>query len=199
MVLLGTLMADEALALKVIRHYVWSGLYDTDEIAELVDESMAEPGQLDPNWLRAEIDKAVRKKRNEDERWPATTDCDRLDEVFEALEDQGIIALQDAGYTQDNGLDDVTEIYHEAGGEESDIVGYCFFHGQDLERVMRSGKLFLTYGDILGDDDKGTEIGQRIKRAFEEAGFTIEWNGSIKSRLLVKDFCWQRRSPEEGD
>jgi hypothetical protein len=186
-------MDIEAVARDAVRRYVWSGFYDTDGIVEIIDESIFEPGQIDLDWLRAEIMTAFRKKQAEERTWPSTTDCDRLDQVFASLEQQGIMALQNAGYTQSDGISDVTQFYHEAGGEQSDIVGYCFYHGQDLERVMESGELWLTYGDILGEDEKGVEIGRRIKHALEGVSFTVEWDGSIKTRLLVKGIKWQRR------
>ena len=101
-------MDDKAEALRAIRRYVWSGSYDAEEIAIIVAESMSEPDQ---DWLRTEVETEMAKKRAEEATWPATTDCDRLDRVFEALEAQGIIALQDAGLTKSDGLEEVTETY----------------------------------------------------------------------------------------
>lgn len=188
-------MDNEAVALDAIRRYVWSGMHDADEIVEIIDESILEPGQIDQGWLRAEIDKAFRQKWTEEQTWPEVTDCDRLDQVFEALEEQGILALQNAGYTQSDGLSDVAQFYHQAGGERSGIEGYCFYHRQDLERVMESGELWLAFGHVSGEGEPGVEIGRRIKRAFEATGFAVEWDGSIKTRLLVKGIRWQRRGP----
>jgi hypothetical protein len=34
-----------------------------------------------------------------------------------------------------------------------------------------------------------------LSAALEREGFTVEWDGTIKNRLLVKEFRWQRRSP----
>jgi hypothetical protein len=189
-------MDKEALAIESVRQFVWSGFYDADGIVEMIDEAVFSPGEIDHCWLRVRIEEEFRSKRAVEPTWPAITDCDRLDQVFETLERQGILALQNAGYTQDNGLDDVTQFYHEAGGEQSDIAGYCFYHGQDLERVMEDGDLHLTFGDILGDDEKGISIGSRIKHALQAAGFTVVWDGSIKTRLLVKGVKWQRRGPD---
>jgi hypothetical protein len=176
-------MDNQAVALDAVRRYVWSGMHNADEIAEIIDEAIFEPGQIDQDWLRAEIAKAFRLKRIEEETWPKVTDCDRLDHVFESLGEQGILALQNAGYTQSDGLSDVSQFYHEAGGEQSGIEGYCFYHGQELERVMESGELWLAFGHLSGEDEPGVEIGRRIKRAFEAAGFTVEWDGSVKTRL----------------
>ena len=111
-------MDDKAQALEAVRHYVWSGLYDPEEVAILIEDEMGEPGKLDPSWLRAEVGKEMARKRAEEATWPATTDCDRLDRVLEALEEQGIIALQDAGYTKSEGISEVTEVYDESGGED---------------------------------------------------------------------------------
>jgi hypothetical protein len=187
-------MDDRAEALEVIPRYVWSGLYDPEEVVLLVGESTWGPGEYDEDWLRAEVEKELAKKRADEASWPATTDCDRLDQVFEALEAQGIIVEQDAGLTKSDGLEDVTETYEDAGGERSGIIGYCYYTGQDLEHVLASGDLWLAFGEFLGDDVRGAEIGRRIKRALQDVGFTVEWSGSVRERLLVKGFRWQARS-----
>lgn len=185
-------MDNEALALDAVRHYVWSGMYGADEIVEIIDESFFE-GRIDHGWLRTEIDKVFRQKLAEEETWPEVTDCDRLDAVFESLGEQSILALQNAGYTQSDGLSDVSELYHQAGGEQSGIEGWCFYHGQDLESVMESGDLLLAFGHVSGEDELAEEIGRRIMRAFEAAGFGVEWDGSVKTRLKVVGILWQRR------
>ena len=143
-------MENDAHALSAIRRHVWAGWYDVGEIAIIIGEEFFEPGQADNDWLQARIEEESRQKRAEEATWPAITDCDRLDRVFEGLEAQVIIALQDAGLTKSDGHEDVTEAYEDAGGRESNIVGYCFYHGQDLERVMASAELWLAFGDIDG-------------------------------------------------
>ena len=183
---------QKALAMECVREYVWSGFYDPDEIVEMIDEAAFRPGEIVHDWLRSQIERAFREKQAEEASWPAESDCDRLDRVFASLGGDGILSLQNAGYTQSDGLDDVAQFYQEAGGEQSGIVGYCFYHGQDLERVMKRGDLYLAFGDVGRDDEKGAEIGRRIMRAFEAAGFAVEWDGTVKTRLLVKGIQWQR-------
>jgi ankyrin repeat protein len=187
-------MDDNAEALRAIRRHIWAGFYDAEEVAIIVGESMGEPREFDDDWLQAEVEKEMAKKLAEEATWPATTDCDRLDRVFETLQAQGIIVEQDAGLTKSDGLEDVTEEYEAAGGKKSDIVGYCFYHGQDLEHVMESGDLYLAFGDFRGDRTRRVEIGNRIKRALEDAGFTVKWSGSVRARILVSGIRWQRRS-----
>src|SRR5262249_28086762 len=109
----------------------------------MVCEVVFHPDESDPSWLRSQTAQKSAEKEAEEATWGSVTDCDRLDQVFDSLEEQGILALQNAGYTQSEGISDVSELYHDAGSEQSGIVGYCFYHGQDLERVMASGNLWL--------------------------------------------------------
>jgi hypothetical protein len=44
-------MDGQAGALEVIRRYVWSGLYDPEEVVLLVGESIWGPGEFDEDWL----------------------------------------------------------------------------------------------------------------------------------------------------
>lgn len=185
---------DKDAVLAAVSFHVRAGFHDAEEIAEIIDESVLEPGEVDQDWLGTVIAEALAEKRREEETWPQETDCDRMDELFDALNEEGIIALQNAGYTQSDGLSDVTEAYHEAGAEESGVTGYCFYHEQDLERVVEGGELWITFGDIDGDNDKGVQIGQRIKKAAESKGFKVDWNGSIETRLLIEGIDWKRRS-----
>src|SRR5262249_10537187 len=156
--------------------YVWCGLYDPEEVAIRLAESRCVPGQIREavDRLRAEVEKEVAKKRAEEATWPATTDCDRLERGVEGLEARGSILEEDAGLTKSDGVELVTEAYEDAEAEgEAGIVGYCFYHGQDLDRVMKSGDLWLASGDFLGDDERRVEIGRRIQRALQDAGFAV--------------------------
>ena len=57
------------------------------------------------------------------------------------------------GYTQSDGHSDVSEAYQELENK-SKILGYCFYHGQDLERAVLGEGLFLTFGTIDPNADK---------------------------------------------
>lgn len=186
-------MFDEALALESVRQHVWSGFYDADDIVEIIDEAFFEPGEVDIDWLRACIAEEFQRKRDAEGRWEPITDCDRLDQAFEALNEQGILALQNAGYTLSDGLDDVTQRYHERGAECSGVVGYCYYHGQDLEHVLADGTMCLAFGDINGDDTKGVEVGRAIVVVLLRHGFKVEWPELIDVRIQLLGVNWQRR------
>jgi hypothetical protein len=184
----------EAEAIKVIREEVKGGFATAEGIVLTINEAVVYPEEADEDWLYAEIEKAFAEKRAEQATWPEETDCDRLDRAFKSLDSQGIVALQNAGMTRSDGEDDAAEVYREAGGASSRYVGYCFYHGQDLERAVNGLGLFFAFG-MFEDQSKDAEIGRRIQAALEQAGFKVEWNGTGESRLFVKEINWQRRSP----
>ena len=104
----------------------------------------------------------------------------------------GVIALHDAGYTQSDGYEDVMEEYHES---PDGIVGYCFYHEQDLERAMEGGGLMLAFGPIDPklEDTEGPTTGQHIVRELEAEGFKVAWDGTFNRRIHLPEFVWRRR------
>ena len=50
--------------------------------------------------VRTAIDEAFARKAEEMKSWPAVTDCERLRNAFDVLDQQGIVALENAGLTQ---------------------------------------------------------------------------------------------------
>jgi hypothetical protein len=182
-----------------IRHwvwsYVWSGEYDADEVALLIEDQLGDGDEVDEDWLRKRIRDEVAAKRKAEKTWPKVTYCDRLDRAFKALEQQGVIALQMAGYTQSDGLEEVEDAYREAGGKKSKYAGHCFFTEQDQEGALDGSGLYIGFGHLSGDDAKGIAVGHMLRAALEAEGFRVKWDGTIKARLFVKGFRWQRRSP----
>ena len=179
-----------------IRRLVWSGFYDAPAVREIVLEEIFEPGEIDPDWVEQRIDEEFARKLEVERAWPAVTDCDKLDRAFDELNETGIIALQNAGFTQDEGIEDVTAEYEELGGEDSLVEGYCFYHGQDLERAVDGEGLLLTFGDIQGDDARGVEIGARIVEVLHRHGLAVEWTGTIDQRIELPEIEWRRRYVE---
>src|SRR5262245_49216644 len=112
----------EKYILDTIKTCVWSGFYDEDDVQQVIDDVLEE--EADEEMLRAAVAPEFEKKAAAERTWPAETDCDRLDQAFETMNASGIIALQNAGYTMSDGLDDVGELVHERGRKNT--KGYCF-------------------------------------------------------------------------
>ncbi|WP_347253035.1 ankyrin repeat domain-containing protein [Leminorella grimontii] len=110
----------------------------------------------------------------------------RIEDVFISLRESGIIALHDAGYTQDDGFSDCCELYAEQGGEKAKLNGFCFYTRQDLNRAKRTSQLALAFWGAPEGADKDMEhVGRQIVETFRQAGLTVYWNGSASARPIL--------------
>lgn len=187
-------MPLDADALTEIQSLVRGGFEDRERIVEILTEEMYAPGELDANAVEQAVDAAMHAHEQAKKTWPATTDCDRLDAAFEALAQRGVIALHNAGYTQSDGYSDVREAHADAP-DPGRIVGYCFYHGQDLARAVDGGGLFLAFGpmDARTEETEGPRIGRLVTEALQHAGLQVQWDGTFKQRIHMADFDWMRR------
>lgn len=109
-----------------------------------------------------------------------------LNQAFHALEQLGIVTLQDAGTTQDDGFSDSSDIFRQRGGVEAGLIGICFYTRQDLNRAKRTSQLSLAFwGAPAGALDDMLHIGRLITQTFAEHGFILDWNGSASMRPII--------------
>lgn len=182
---------------QMIKILVWSGFYDRDEMIEIICDNFVEPGEIEEARAEALIDEEITRKSAAEKSWEAETDCDRLDRAFERLNEAGIIALHNAGYTQSDGISDVSDVYHqlEDNGKTANVVGYCFYHEQDTERAVRGGGLMLAFGEINGEQEKAVEIGRKICEQLRKANLSFAWNETVRERVHLDKIVWHRRAP----
>lgn len=187
-------MALDEEVLEEIECRVRCGFDDRDRIVEILCEEIYEPGQLDRSEVEAATDSAIMAHDLEKETWPNPTDCEKLSAVFHKLSAQGIVALENAGYTQSDGYDDFIEAYSNHT-KRSSIVGYCFYHGQDMERAVRGGGLSLAFGPASprNEESEGPKVGTLIVKELKNAGLRVSWDGTFKNRIHIPDFDWKRR------
>ncbi len=180
--------------LREIDGLVRGGFEERARIIEVFCEEMYAPGELDEAEVIAAVDAAYAALARDKATWPATTDCDKLDRVFVALNARGIIALQYAGDTQSDGYDDVREAYHRRSDRDQ-VIGYCFYHGQDLERAVHGGGLYLAFGpmDANNEETGGPRIGAMIVEEFSRVGLEVQWNGTFRQRICLPAIDWKRR------
>lgn len=180
--------------LKEIDAQVRGGFENRERIIEIFSEEMYAPGELDPAEIAAAVDEAISRHELEKRSWPEVTDCDKLDAVFEAISKRGIIGLQNAGYTQSDGYDDCREA-HRCAPEPAKILGYCFYHGQDLESAVAGGGLYLAFGPVNPKEEQttGPQVGRIIVEEAERVGFHVTWDGSFGHRILIAPFDWKKR------
>ncbi|WP_380284850.1 DUF6891 domain-containing protein [Kitasatospora purpeofusca] len=178
------------------RELIRCGFQEPDEIAEsLVDD-------LDDQGLTVEEAERIvaplwRERLREQAAWPETTDIDRLEAAFDALEELGIVAAMDFTCCANCG-------YAEIGGEaEEDSRGFVFFHQQDTERAAEGGALLLRYGGFQVDGEpteaavrRTAGVGRDVAAALTAAGLPVEWDGSPETAIAVTPITWLNRLPE---
>lgn len=173
---------------------VHGGFEDASRIVEIIVDEMYEPGELDEDEVQVFVDQCFAAWELAKRQWPRVTDCDRLDQAFDQLEQQGVVCLQNAGYTQSDGYNDIREELRQRS-DATRFIGYCFFHEQDLARAVRGGGLYLAFGplDAALEHSLGLEVGQRVMRALVAAGLHAQWSGTFDQRISVPVFDWKSR------
>ena len=174
--------------LDAIKIAVWSGFYGPDDVQQMIDDILED--DADEEMLRSAVAPEFDRKAVEELTWPEVTDCDRLDRAFDSLNQNGIIALHNAGYTMSDGHSDVGDELHQRG--RSAVRGYCFYHGQDLERAVGGRGLSVAFGDLDAEPAPKVEIGKLVKQALEAEGLVVQWNDDPEKRIDVK-LDWKRR------
>lgn len=109
-----------------------------------------------------------------------------IDPVFAALGSAGLIALQDAGPTQEAAFAACEEELRRKDGREADCIGFCFYTRQDLNRARRSSLLPLGFwGAPDGSPEAMERVGRLIVEAVAGRGLEVDWNGSGGVRPTV--------------
>lgn len=184
-------MTNDEYCRSCIRGWVRSGWYTPETTVEMLDDILEEEDDADA--LRDFIRTEFVERDAEETTWPRETDCDRIDRAFATIASQGIVALQNAGYTMSDGHEEVGEAL--APHPRGTFRGYCFYHGQDLERAVDSGALFLAYADLRDTPEGKLTVGKIVREAFLREGFTCEWNEDVNKRILVTGIDWKKRRP----
>jgi len=181
---------DEHVA-KTVRGWVWSGFYSRLQVKEMARDIVEDPSQEDATdfFINAECG----AKRKAERTWPAETDCDRLDRAWETLRTSGVVALQNAGYTMSDGHHEV-DLAAEAHSPDQ-LRGYAFYHGQDLERAVESGDLYIAFGSLDDNKERNVAVGQMVRDVLRDAGFNVEWNDDPQTRILIRGMTWRKRGP----
>ncbi len=193
-----TLTLDPELRAKAeahIRDQVTLGFADENEIIEGTLDYF-EGQDFDSDALEAHTVQATRAAIaahcKAQQTWPAVTDCDRLDAVFARLEAEGIVARQNFTCCQTCGH---AEIWDEirATQKQQPVTGYVFYHAQDTESALYHGALYLAFGAVEKGKAATLTVAQRAAAVLREAGFTVEWNGSVKQRISLTGLDWKKR------
>lgn len=186
---------DPVAALRdLVRRDVAGGFFDDDAILTNANDMFEE--ELPRPLLRVEASAALRaalaEHRAAEQGWSDTTDCDRLDAAFAALEEQGVVARQNFTCCGTCGATEIWDEIEAAQEEGVAVEGYAFFHMQDTESAVEGHGLYLNYGACEQGKDGAIAIGHRIVAALEAQGLSTGWDGRLEQRISVA-LDWKKR------
>lgn len=188
---------DELYIYEQIVNRVKMGFDDPEDIKIMIQEQVEDEGfDIPEAWINKHVDLEFQALLTESKNWTHPTDTERLALAFNELaEEHKIIALHKAGYTTSDGEGDVIEIERALREDGLRSEGYCFYHEQDLERVMpgASKTLGLAYQKVNNEDDQVTlQVGITIAEKLRQHGFSIHWNNNINQKIEIRNFTWQK-------
>jgi hypothetical protein len=180
-----------------VRVAVQSGFAGEDDIFEEIDQRVEDwLGEPHPG-LSEELSSYARRlldeQRAEESRWASRTMNDAIDDAFGELNENGIVALQNAGYTMSDGWSDANEL---AAKLETKPRGAAFYHGQDMERAIDGAGLHLAFGAYVegaAHEAASRAVGREVCETLARHGVTTEWDGSVERRIRILPFEWRKR------
>lgn len=172
-----------------------SGFESLEDIINDALEAVEEEGwesEISEEWIRKTFSQEYAKHEEAAKTWSKPTDTDRLRQAFDNLCRDKIIALHNAGYETADAIYDAGSVWKDAEDMGITPLGYCYYHGQDLERAIEDNILMIGfYGATENNDKEAIIVGNKVAKALKEVGFDIEWNGSAQKRISIPDFQWQ--------
>jgi hypothetical protein len=173
---------------------VRSGFGTASEVLEQVEQLVEdELGESDPDLvaeLEAEARRLLAAQDAEERTWTAPSINDAIERAFAELNQNGIVALENAGYTQSDGWSDANEAADE---RDPPPRGAVFYHGQDLERGVEGDGLYLTFGAYDDTDQTSLAVAREVCATLARHGVETAWDGSLKQRIAIPPFPWRKR------
>ena len=192
---------DQQFIFDSIYTQVRSGFYSLEDIQNNTIEEIEDNGfedEISEDWAYKQINAVNEELLKESESWGENTQTNRLIAAFDELAESKIIALHYTGYTMDDGEYEVIEVERTLNDNNEKSEGYCFYHGQDLERAIRGDGLNISFQKINNESDVvSKEIAKKIVAVLEKHDLKVDWNGKASSKILLPEFKWQRIYDED--
>ncbi|APR78207.1 Hypothetical protein A7982_03554 [Minicystis rosea] len=171
--------------------------YSDDE--RIVEDATEQFPDHDEAAVRAALAAALEKRALEERGWPETTDCDRLDSAFAALEAEGVVARQSFWCCTSCAIPAIKGEMMDEEARGTAVRGYVYFHWGMLDDVASGDTLGLQCGGAIADDDSAHgRIVERVVAALKRAGLAAEGR-SERTAEVTLDWKKRRRAPPRPD
>jgi hypothetical protein len=182
--------------MEMVAHELLLGFSDDEGIVEDALESFPDH---DAPAVRAALAAALAERAIHERAWPATTDCDRLDEAFAALSADGVVARQDFWCCTSCAIPAITDEMMDEEAKGTTVRGYVFFHSGTLHNAVSGHPLGLQCGGTIADDEAAdARVAERVFHALKRAGLDPEWSGGRGVDVAI-DWKRRRKQARSGD
>jgi hypothetical protein len=115
----------------------------------------------------------------------------RLNEAFRALRKHGLIARQNFMCCSSCACSQIANDAEKLVDKGQKIAGGVFYHKQDGDNLRDGREFYVRFGQIdtqkhgvLGISDE--QIGRLVIQEFEKARIRAQWDGNIRTAILVQ-------------
>jgi hypothetical protein len=156
-----------------------------------------------------QLNRVANEIASEKAKWPAKTDCDRLDRVERALRERGILLWQVSPCCDTCTCGEISDridvINRRHPGFRDRIRGYAFFIDQNMPEMLSDGtelSVYLGYGWLSPDNKEvppkayeknALGIAHEVCNCLRDEGFETDWDGTL-ARKIGLSLNWQRRT-----
>ena len=149
-----------------------SGFFNNDEIIEILEDEFIEEN-VDFSQFNISLNEFDNVNFN------------RLDNVFNLLVNENIVAIHNCGYDIEEGVNDAFELFVHLKNNNYSPEGFCFYTFEDVEEAILESKLKITFGDFENDENKALEIGKIVCNFLKSENFEINWDGTINNQIEI--------------
>lgn len=176
----------------LIEERVAMGFWTVEQVVNYV---LSGDDAIDRPELVAQVAAAMAQRAAVVGAWPRPRNVERLAAVFARLRDERVMTIDNAGYTSQDGMDAIDEVIRDVPYK---LVGYVYFHEQDVGRCLASETLTVSFGafretEVTASSGRSkAEMGAHVAELLRGAGFTVDWNGEPGTKLALTGFRWDR-------
>ena len=163
-----------------------SGFFSSEEIIEILEDQ----------FIEEDIDFSGENISLNDF---ANENFSKLENAFNLLSTEGIVAIHNCGFDIEEGVADAFELFVHLSNNKFKPQGFCFYTFDDVEEAIWDNKLKITFGDYENDEAKALEIGKIVAKYLKDESFEINWDETVNNQIEINPFNWDKSYDDEKE
>lgn len=156
-----------------------SGFFNVDEIMEILEDQFIEE-DIDFSQFNISLNDFD------------NVNFTKLENAFDSLVKEDIVAVHNCGYDIEEGVADAFELQVHLMNNKFNPIGFCFYTFEDVEEAIWDEKLKITFGDFENNEKKALKIGEIVAENLKSEGFSILWDETINNQIEINPLKWDK-------